>query len=40
LIYIVYGYPGVAGLDPGGVTYRRDSEAQVNEIAQKVKYGD
>ena len=40
LIYIAYGYLGVIGLDPGGVTYRRDSEAQVSEISQKVKSGD
>jgi len=24
-------------LDPGGVTYRRDSEAQVSQSSQKVK---
>jgi len=40
LIHIAYGYLGVVGLDPGGVTCRRDSEAQVSEISQKVKSGD
>jgi len=39
-IYVAYGYLGVVGLDPGGVTYRRDSKAQVSEISQKVKSGN
>ena len=39
-MYIVYGYLGLVGLDPGRVTCRRDFEAQVSEISQKVKSGD
>ena len=34
------GYLGVIGLYPRGVTYRRDSEAQVIKISKKVKFGD
>ena len=37
LIHVVHGYLGVIGLDPRGVTCRRDSEAQVSKISKKVK---
>jgi len=37
---VAHGYLGVIGLDPRGVTCRRDSEAQVSKISKKVKSGD
>ena len=40
LIHVVHGYLGVIGLDPRGVTCKRDSEAQVSKISKKVKFGD